>query len=57
MSAVEGVLVRDKCESGVQRIHKDNTSPKPMTGKMRGANSFDFLRPAGVKDWNFKGLA
>lgn len=47
MSAVEGAITwlwTKVGESEVQRdTHKDNTSPKPMTGKMSGANFFDFL--------------
>lgn len=32
------------------RSYKENTSPKPFTGKMRGADFCEFLQPAGLKD-------
>ena len=28
--------------------HKENTSPKTMTGKMRGVDFHEFLQPAGL---------
>ena len=30
--------------------HKENTSPKPLTMKMRGVDLHEFLKPMGLKD-------
>lgn len=30
--------------------YKENTSPKPLSGKMRRADFCEFLEPAGLKD-------
>ena len=34
---------------------KENTSPKPLAGKMREAEFHEFLQPVGIKDWHFRG--
>ena len=45
---------RDK-ERGVPReSHKENTSPKPLTGKMRGADDHEFLPQVELKDWSLE---
>lgn len=54
----EGALVLEKGrrESGVHReMHKENTSPKPVAGKMRGADFCEFLQPLELKDWSWRG--
>ena len=33
-------------------IHKENTSPKPLAGKMRGIEFHEFLQSARLKHWN-----
>ena len=48
---------RERRESGAHRDkHKENTSPKSLTAKMRGADSHEVLQPAGIKDRSFGGL-
>ena len=60
MGAVEGrePWSRKKVtESGKHRdTHKANTSPKPLSGKMRGAEFHEFLQQVGFKDWSFRSL-
>ena len=55
----EGALVAQKGErkKGAHReTHKEHNSPKPLDGKMRGADFCEFLQPAGLKDSGFRGL-
>ena len=43
-------------ERGVHRgSHKENTSPKPLTGKTRGADFLKFLQPVELKECSFRG--
>lgn len=35
--------------------HKQNTSVKPLAGKIRGADFHEYLQTVGLEDWNFKG--
>lgn len=35
--------------------HKENTFPSPLTRKMRGTCIHEFLQPAGLKVWSFRG--
>ena len=42
-------------ERGAHRgLHKENISPKPLTGKTRGADFCEVLQPAVLKDWSFR---
>ena len=53
----EEALVTEKGErkSGMYRgMLKENTSSKPLAGKMGGADFCEFLQPAGQKNWTFK---
>ena len=34
---------------------QENTFPKRLTGKTRGAEFCEFLHPGGLKDWSFRG--
>ena len=38
-----------------QGSHKENTSPKPLTGLMKGVDFYEFLQLVRFKDWSFKG--
>lgn len=50
------VLEKGKRESGVPReMNKENTSPKPVAGKMRRADFCECLQPVGLKDWSCRG--
>ena len=43
-------------ERGVHRgSHKENTSSKALTGKMRGADFGEVFQPVGLKDCSFRG--
>ena len=44
---------RERTEQGPQ---KQNTYPKPLTGKKEELIFVQFLQPPGLKDWNFSGL-
>jgi len=51
------VAQKGKRKKGAQReTHKENTSPKPLAGKMRGVDFCEFLQPTGLKDCSFRGL-
>ena len=43
-------------EEGGRKEHKENTFPKPMTEKMKGADYHEFLKQSEFKDWSFRGL-
>ena len=47
---------RKVTDRGAHEEQHKNISPKPWAGKMRGAGFREFLQPAGLKDWSFKGL-
>lgn len=34
-------------------MHKENTSPKLLARKTRGADFCEFVQPAGFQDWIF----
>lgn len=42
-------------ERGAHRDMHKNISPMPLVRKMRGVDSCEFLQPAGLKGWGFKG--
>ena len=54
----EGALVmerqRERERGTHRRLHKENPSSKPSTGKTRGADFHEFL-PVGLKDWSVRG--
>ena len=54
---VEGALVVEKGER--DRSTWENAQreyfPKPLAWKMKGAEFCEFLQPAGLKVWSFKG--
>ena len=51
----QGALVVEKGEIGAHKVtQKENTSSKPLAGKMGGADFCEFLQPAGQKNWTFK---
>ena len=54
----ESVLVtgKDEREWNAQEYAQRGHIPKAITCKMRGADSCEFLQPAALKDWNFRGL-
>ena len=42
---------RRQKDRGVHRtLYKENTFPKPLTGKTRGADFHEILQPIGIKD-------
>ena len=58
-----GPLVAEKereTETETERSAQENTQgehfipPKSLAGKTIGAYFHEFLRPVGLKDWNFK---
>ena len=50
-------LQRKAVENGAHKVtYKDNTFPKPLTGKKRAAEFCEFLQSVGLKDWSFRGL-
>ena len=52
----EATLVAEKGKRGAPRgMHKENISPKPLAGKMRGADLGEFLKQVGLQDWSFRG--
>ena len=42
-------------EKSTQRTHKEKLSPELLVWKMRGTELPEFLQPAGLKAWSFKG--
>lgn len=49
----EGTMIPEKDErkgGTYSGTHKDNTSLKPLAGKMRRADVHEFLQPAGLED-------
>lgn len=53
----EGALVLEKGERRVHRgLHKKNTSPKPLAGKMRTHDFHEYFQAVTLKHWNFRGL-
>lgn len=52
----EGALVAEKGEKewSTQDMHKENTSPKPLAGRKKGADFHEFLQLEVLKDWSFR---
>lgn len=52
----EGALVAEKGERerSTEGYAKENTSPKPLSRKMREADFYEFLQPVGLKGWSFR---
>lgn len=53
----EGALNMEKGqrERAHRGAHKENISQKPLVGEMRRTYFHEFLHPANLEDWNFKG--
>ena len=52
----KGVLVMVKGEREHRGSHKENTSPKPLAKKVKGADLPEFLQPVELKDCSFRSL-
>ena len=54
--AAEGRRRERERHGSSQEIHKENTSPKPLTGKVRWIDFHEFSQPMRPEDWSFKKL-
>ena len=46
---------KERERAGHRGLYKENTFPKPFTGKRRGATYCEILQPVELKDWSFRG--